>query len=174
MRIKNDVEFVKKECESNDTVEWCDIMERRCGEKVTDVKVLTDTKVKCTFSDGDWYYYTPACLEEDATLEKGKKYTIAAGGAPMMFVEESENFAIFEGGIVFKKEGNEFVEVVQDFMDREWRAVVDRDKECVDIMCGLFYIAVIRSDGIHMIGGVPDYLGIHLDDKNDAVNVVKY
>ena len=177
MRIKNDVEFVKKECMSDDSIGWDDQMECRCGEIVSEVKKLKDTEVKCIFSDGDWWSYPPSCLEEEIMLEKGKKYTVNDSNDSFEFIEESENFAIFEGGIVFKKDGNEFVEVVPEvpnFMDKEWRVVVDRDKECVDIMCGLIYIAVIRSDGIHMIGGVPDYLGIHLDDKNDAVNVVKY
>ena len=172
MRIKNDVEFVKKECESNDTVEWCDIMERRCGEKVTDVKVLTDTKVKCTFSDGDWYYYTPACLEEDATLEKGKKYTINGSPDFFEFVEESENFAIFKDGYAIEKEGNTFTEYdpKPEFLKKEWAAIVEEDR--VLITCGPYRIISIREDGCKMIEEVSDTLDLQIDE-NGAVKVVK-
>ena len=172
MRIKNDVEFVKKECESNDTVEWCDIMERRCGEKVTDVKVLTDTKVKCTFSDGDWYYYTPACLEEDATLEKGKKYTINDGINVFEFVEESENFAIFKDGYAIEKEGNTFTEYdpKPEFLKKDWR--VEIHSTYVVVKCDGFSVAMVTRDGCSMIGGLPKSLGFTIDEDN-AMNVVK-
>ena len=52
MRIKSDVEFVKKECMSDDSVGWDDSMECRCGEKVTKVEKFSDTAVLCTFSAG--------------------------------------------------------------------------------------------------------------------------
>ena len=171
MRIKSDVEFVKRECESNDTVEWCDIMERRCGENVSEVKKLNGTKVRCIFSDGDWYYYTPDCLEEYIILEKGKKYTIADNGAPVTFVEEYENYAIFEGGIVFKKEGNTFTEYdpKPEFLKKEWR--VEMNSASVIVKCGDFSVAMFTRNGCDMIGGLPKSLGFNLDE-DDAVRVL--
>ena len=175
MRIKSDVEFVKRECMSDDSVDWTSSMECRCGETVTKVKKLSDNKVKCTFSDGDWYYYTPACLEEDVTLEKGKKYTIAAGEAPMTFVEESENFAIFEGGFVVKKDGNEFVEVVPKvpgFLKKEWSVEVLPDPGMVRVLCGGFYVAEFTEHGLRHVGNLPKAFGFALDDR-DAAKLVK-
>ena len=74
MRIKSDVEFVRRECSSDDCIDWAESMVEYCGQKVSEVKNISDQKVKCSFPDGNWWYYTPACLclEEDVMLEKGK------------------------------------------------------------------------------------------------------
>ena len=172
MRIKSDVEFVKKECMSDDTIDWCSSMKCRCGEKVTDVKTINDTKVKCTFSDGDWYYYTPDCLEESVILEKGKKYTVNGSNASFAFIEESENFAIFEGGIVFKKEGNTFTEYdpKPEFVKKEWN--VEINSASVIVKCDGFSVAMFTRDGCNMIGSLPKSLGFTLDE-DCAVKVVK-
>ena len=172
MRIKSDVDFVKKECESDDSIGWDDSMECRCGEKVTEVEKISDTEVMCTFSDGDWYYYTPACLEEDATLEKGKKYTINDGINVFEFVEESENFAIFKDGYAIEKEGNTFTEYdpKPEFLKKEWAAIVEEDR--VLITCGPYRIISIREDGCKMIEEVSDTLDLQIDE-NGAVKVVK-
>ena len=172
MRIKSDVEFVKKECMSDDTIDWCSSMKCRCGEKVTDVKTINDTKVKCTFSDGDWYYYTPDCLEESVILEKGKKYTINDGIYVFEFVEESENFVIFEGGIVFKKEGNTFTEhdPKPEFLKMKWDVKVEDER--VLVSCGNFFLFEIDKRGNRMVTSVSEALGLPLDDRG-AVKVVK-
>ncbi len=172
MRIKSDMEFVKKACESDYSIGWDDSMEYRCGEKVTEVVVLTDTKVKCTFSDGEWWTYPSSCLTEDAMLEKGKKYTVNGSTDYFEFIEESENFAIFEGGIAFKKDGNEFVEVEPEtmFLKRKWN--VEVNSTYVIVRCDDFSVAMFTRDGCDMIGGLPKSLGFTLDE-NDAVNVIK-
>ena len=87
MRIKSDVEFVRRECSSDDCIDWAESMVEYCGQKVSEVKNISDQKVECSFPDGNWWYYTPACLEEDVMLEKGKKYTINDGINVFDFVE---------------------------------------------------------------------------------------
>jgi len=169
MRIKSVVQFVKRECMSDEAIDWDSSMESRCGETVTEVMKLSDNKVKCTFSDGDWYYYTPACLEEGAILEKGKKYTVNGSADSFEFIEESENFAIFEDCIVFKKEGNEFAEAAPDFLREVWD--IDVRSETVSIRCGMYYICTITKDGAYMNHSVPKRFGLPLDENN-AVKVV--
>ena len=174
MRIKSDVEFVKKECEAHDCG-WLEEMECRCGENVVKIKNESETKLKCFFSDGDWWYYPLSCIEGLTTLEKGKKYTIAAGEAPMTFVEESENFAIFEGGFVVKKDGNEFVEVVPKvpgFLKKEWSVEVLPDPGMVRVLCGGFYVAEFTEHGLRHVGNLPKAFGFALDDR-DAAKLVK-
>lgn len=172
MRIKSVVQFVKRECMSDEAIDWDSSMESRCGETVTEVMKLSDNKVKCTFSDGDWYYYTPACLEEGAILEKGKKYTINDGINVFEFVEESENFAIFKDGYAIEKEGNTFTEYdpKPEFLKKEWAAIVEEDR--VLITCGPYRIISIREDGCKMIEEVSDTLDLQIDE-NGAVKVVK-
>ncbi len=73
MRIKSDVEFVMRECLAYpDGADWNDDMVAYCGQTVSEVKNISDQKVKCSFPDGNWWFYTPACLEEGVMLEKGK------------------------------------------------------------------------------------------------------
>ena len=173
IKIKSDVEFVKKECMSDEAIDWVSRMASRCGETVTDVHKLSGNKVKCTFSDGDWYYYTPDCLEESVILEKGKKYTV--NGSTMLvveFVEESENFVIFEGGIVFKKKGNTFTEYdpKPEFVKKEWN--VEINSASVIVKCDGFSVAMFTRDGCNMIGSLPKSLGFTLDEDG-AVKVVK-
>ena len=172
MRIKSDVDFVKKECESDDSIGWDDSMECRCGEKVTEVEKISDTEVMCTFSDGDWYYYTPACLEEGAILEKGKKYTINDGINVFEFVEESESFAIFKDGYAIEKEGNTFTEYdpKPEFLKMKWDVKVE-DKRVL-VSCGNFYLIEIDNRGCRMVTSVSERLGLPLDDRG-TVKVVK-
>ena len=169
MRIKSDVEFVKKECEAHDCG-WLEEMECRCGENVVKIKNESETKLKCFFSDGDWWYYPLSCIEGLTTLEKGKKYTIAAGEAPMTFVEESENFAIFEGGIALKKDGNEFVEVAPEprFLNEEWEVRVSKREGTVHVLCGGFYVAEITKDGLRHVMSLPENIGFALDNQRAA------
>lgn len=172
MRIKSDVEFVKRECMSDDTIAWSDRMKYRCGSAVTEVTKISDNKVECTFSDGAWYYYTPACLEESVILEKGKMYTVNGSTDSFEFLEESENFVIFEGGIVFKKEGNMFTEYdpKPEFVKKEWN--VEINSASVIVKCDGFSVAMFTRDGCDMIGSLPKSLGFTLDE-DDAVKVVK-
>ena len=173
MRIKSDVEFVKKECMSDDSIGWGeDSMECRCGETVTDVHKLSDNKVECTFPDGDWWYYTPACLTEDVMLEKGKKYTVNDSNDSFEFIEESENFAIFEGGIVVEKEGNTFTEhdPKPEFLKMKWDVKVEDER--VLVSCGNFFLFEIDKRGNRMVTSVSEALGLPLDDRG-AVKVVK-
>lgn len=173
MRIKSDVTFVEKECKSTESVGWCEEMARRCGERVTSVKNCADGMVKCNFADGDFWLYTPSCLEEENTmLEKGKKYTVNGSTDSFEFLEGSKNFAIFEGGIAFKKDGNEFVEVEPEtmFLKRKWN--VEVNSTYVIVRCDDFSVAMFTRDGCDMIGGLPKSLGFTLDE-NDAVNVIK-
>ena len=169
MRIKSDVEFVKKECIADESIDWCDSMECRCGENVVKIKNESETKLKCFFSDGDWWYYPLSCIEGLTTLEKGKKYTINSGINVFEFVEESENFAIFEGGIVFKKDGNEFVDVVPMFLKKEWR--VERRKDDFVVYCGQFGICTIGANGLYPNKNLSLSLGFPLDE-NDAIKIV--
>ena len=161
---------------SDDSICWEDSMECRCGETVTDVHKLSDNKVECIFSDGDWYYYTPACLEEDATLEKGKKYTINNGIGVFEFVEESENFAIFKDGYAIEyaieKEGNTFTEhdPKPEFLKMKWDVKVE-DKRVL-VSCGNFYLIEIDNRGCRMVTSVSERLGLPLDDRG-TVKVVK-
>ena len=172
MRIKNDVEFVKKECMSDDSIGWDDQMECRCGEIVSEVKKLKDTEVKCIFSDGDWWSYPPSCLEEEIMLEKGKKYTINGSPDFFEFVEESENFAIFKDGYAIEKEGNTFTEYdpKPEFLKKEWKVIVGQG--IIDIKCDGYYVAEISKYGCRMIESVSEDLGLPLDE-NGAVKVVK-
>ena len=172
MQIKSDVNFVMRECESDNSVEWADVMECRCGKAVTEVKKISDNKVKCTFSDGDWYYYTPACLEESVILEKGKMYTVNGSTDSFEFLEESKNFVIFEGGIVFKKEGNTFVEVAPTYVDKKWEVRVNREKGIVDVMCDGTFIVMFDKSGCYMIKNVPESVGLPLNEDG-AVKVIK-
>ena len=172
MRIKSDVEFVRRECSSDDCIDWAESMVEYCGQKVSEVKNISDQKVKCSFPDGNWWYYTPACLEEDVMLEKGKKYTINDGINVFDFVEESENFAIFKDGYAIEKEGNTFTEYdpKPEFLKKEWAAIVEEDR--VLITCGPYRIISIREDGCKMIEEVSDTLDLQIDE-NGAVKVVK-
>ena len=170
MRIKSVVQFVKRECMSDEAIAWDSSMESRCGETVTEVMKLSDNKVKCTFSDGDWYYYTPACLEEGATLEKGKKYTINDGINVFDFVEESENFAIFKDGYAIEKEGNTFTEYdpKPEFVKKEWR--VERRNDDFVVYCGLFGVCTIGESGLYPNKNISPQLGLPLDE-NGAVKI---
>ena len=172
MRIKNDVEFVKKECMSDDSIGWDDQMECRCGEIVSEVKKLKDTEVKCIFSDGDWWSYPPSCLEEEIMLEKGKKYTINGSPDFFEFVEESENFAIFKDGYAIEKEGNTFTEhdPKPEFLKMKWDVKVE-DKRVL-VSCGNFYLIEIDNRGCRMVTSVSERLGLPLDDRG-TVKVVK-
>ena len=172
MRIKSVVQFVKRECMSDEAIDWDSSMESRCGETVTEVMKLSDNKVKCTFSDGDWYYYTPACLEEGAILEKGKKYTINDGINVFEFVEESENFAIFNDGYAIEKEGNTFTEYdpKPEFLKMKWDVKVEDER--VLVSCGNFFLFEIDKRGNRMVTSVSEALGLPLDDRG-AVKVVK-
>ena len=172
MRIKSVVQFVKRECMSDEAIDWDSSMESRCGETVTEVMKLSDNKVKCTFSDGDWYYYTPACLEEGAILEKGKKYTINDGINVFEFVEESENFAIFKDGYAIEKEGNTFTEYdpKPEFLKMKWDVKVEDER--VLVSCGNFFLFEIDKRGNRMVTSVSEALGLPLDDRG-AVKVVK-
>ena len=172
MRIKSDVEFVRRECSSDDCIDWAESMVEYCGQKVSEVKNISDQKVKCSFPDGNWWYYTPACLEEDVMLEKGKKYTINDGINVFDFVEESENFVIFKDGYAIEKEGNTFTECdpKPEFLKKDWR--VDISEKYVDIKCGDFAVAMFSVEGCYMIKGSPERLGLKLD-KDGAVKVVK-
>lgn len=170
MRIKSDVEFVKRECMSDDTIGWCSSMECRCGSAVTEVTKISGNKVKCTFSDGDWWRYTPKCLEESITLEKGKKYTVNGSTDSFEFLEESKNFVIFEGGIVFKKEGNTFTEYDPnpEFLEMEW--CVKRSKDAFVVYCGDFGICTIGERGLYPNKNISSSLGLPLDE-NGAVKI---
>lgn len=172
MRIKSDVEFVKKECMSDDSIGWDDQMECRCGEIVSEVKKLKDTEVKCIFSDGDWWSYPPSCLEEETMLEKGKKYTINGTTDSFEFVEESENFAIFEGGIVFKKGGNEFAEYnpKPTFLNCDWH--VTRIGDDFVVYCGGFGICTIGERGLYPNKNISSMIGLPLDEKG-SVKIIK-
>ena len=173
MRIKRDVEFVKRECESYpDAIDWDDDMEEYCGKTVSEVKNISDQKVKCSFPDGTRWSYTPACLEEDIVLEKGKRYTVNGSNHSFEFVEESANYAIFEGGIVFEKFGNTFTELDQKprFLKEEWKATVEDDR--VLITCGPFRILSIREGGCSTISSLPKSLDLPIDDDG-AVKVVE-
>jgi hypothetical protein len=168
MRIKSDVEFVKRECEGI----WMSEMADYCGQEVISYNVDRDGDYVCHFSNGGNWAYPPSCIEGLSTLEKGKKYTINDGINVFEFVEESENFAIFEGGIVFKKEGNTFTEYdpKPEFLKKDWR--VDISEKYVDIKCGDFAVAMFSVEGCYMIKGLPERLGLKLD-KDGAVKVVK-
>ena len=170
MRIKNDVEFVKKECMSDDSIGWDDQMECRCGEIVSEVKKLKDTEVKCIFSDGDWWSYPPSCLEEEIMLEKGKKYTINGSPDFFEFVEESENFAIFKDGYAIEKEGNTFTEYdpKPEFLKKEWR--VERRNDDFVVYCGLFGVCTIGESGLYPNKNISPQLGLPLDE-NGAVKI---
>jgi hypothetical protein len=170
MRIKSDVEFVKRACMSDDTIAWSDRMKYRCGSAVTEVTKISDNKVECTFSDGAWYYYTPACLEESVILEKGKMYTVNGSTDSFEFLEESENFVIFEGGIVFKKEGNTFTgyDPKPEFLKKEWR--VEKLKDDFVVYCGGFGICTIGERGLYPNKNISSSLGLPLDE-NGAVKI---
>ena len=169
MRIKSDVEFVKRECEGI----WMSEMADYCGQEVISYNVDRDGDYVCHFSNGGNWAYPPSCIEGLSTLEKGKKYTV--NGSTMLvveFVEESENFVIFEGGIVFKKKGNTFTEYdpKPEFVKKDWN--VEVNSTYVIVRCDDFSVAMFTRDGCDMIGGLPKSLGFTLDE-NDAVNVIK-
>ena len=168
MRIKSDVEFVKRECEGI----WMSEMADYCGKEVISYNVDRDGDYCCIFSDGHNWAFPSSCLTEDAMLEKGKKYTVNGSTDYFEFIEESENFAIFEGGIAFKKDGNEFVEVEPEtmFLKRKWN--VEVNSTYVIVRCDDFSVAMFTRDGCDMIGGLPKSLGFTLDE-NGAVKVVK-
>ena len=173
MRIKSDVEFVKRECEKHEI--WNEGMTMYCGQEVLAYRIDEDGDYECRFADDNFWYYRASCIEGLTTLEKGKKYTIAAGEAPMTFVEESENFAIFEGGFVVKKDGNEFVEVVPKvpgFLKKEWSVEVLPDPGMVRVLCGGFYVAEFTEHGLRHVGNIPKTFGFALDDR-DAAKLVK-
>ena len=170
MRIKSDVEFVKRECMSDDTIGWCSSMECRCGETVTYVHKLSGNKVECTFPDGDWWHYTPKCLEESITLEKGKKYTVNGSTDSFEFVEESENFFIFDHGVAVEKRGNTFTEYNKklEFLNRAWR--VERNNDNFIVYCGPFGICTIGESGLYPNKNISPQLGLPLDE-NGAVKI---
>ena len=170
MRIKSDVEFVKRECMSDDTIGWCSSMERRCGETVTYAHKLSGNKLECTFPDRDWWHYTPKCLEESITLEKGKKYTINDGINVFDFVEESENFVIFKDGYAIEKEGNTFTECdpKPEFLKKDWR--VERRNDDFVVYCGLFGVCTIGESGLYPNKNISPQLGLPLDE-NGAVKI---
>ena len=169
MRIKSDVEFVKRECEGI----WMSEMADYCGQEVISYNVDRDGDYVCHFSNGGNWAYPPSCIEGLSTLEKGKKYTV--NGSTMLvveFVEESENFVIFEGGIVFKKEGNTFTEhdPKPEFLKMKWDVKVEDER--VLVSCGNFFLFEIDKRGNRMVTSVSEALGLPLDDRG-AVKVVK-
>ena len=170
MRIKSDVEFVNSECEKRDI--WDDGMDYYCGREVVSYSIDEDGDYECKFADGESWYYPFSCIEGLQILEKGEKYTVNGSTDYFEFIEESENFAIFEGGIAFKKDGNEFVEVEPEtmFLKRKWN--VEVNSTYVIVRCDDFSVAMFTRDGCDMIGGLPKSLGFTLDE-NDAVNVIK-
>ena len=170
MRIKSDVEFVRRECSSDDCIDWAESMVEYCGQKVSEVKNISDQKVKCSFPDGNWWYYTPACLEEDVMLEKGKKYTINDGINVFDFVEESENFVIFKDGYDIEKEGNTFTECdpKPEFLKKDWR--VERRNDDFVVYCGLFGVCTIGESGLYPNKNISPQLGLPLDE-NGAVKI---
>ena len=170
MRIKSDVEFVKRECEGI----WMSEMADYCGQEVISYNVDRDGDYCCIFSDGHNWAFPSSCLTEDAILEKGEKYTVNGSTDYFEFIEESENFAIFEGGIALKKDGNEFVEVAPEprFLNEEWEVRVSKREGTVDVLCGGFYVAEITKDGLRTVARLPANIGFALD-KRRAVKVVK-
>ena len=166
MRIKSDVEFVKRECEGI----WMSEMADYCGQEVISYNVDRDGDYVCHFSNGGNWAYPPSCIEGLSTLEKGKKYTINDGINVFEFVEESENFAIFEGGIVFKKEGNTFTEYdpKPEFLKKEWR--VERRNDDFVVYCGLFGVCTIGESGLYPNKNISPQLGLPLDE-NGAVKI---
>ena len=162
MRIKSDCEGI-----------WMSEMADYCGQEVISYNVYRDGDYVCHFSNGGNWAYPPSCIEGLSTLEKGKKYTV--NGSTMLvfeFVEESENFVIFEGSIVFKKKGNTFTEYdpKPEFVKKEWN--VEINSASVIVKCDGFSVAMFTRDGCDMIGSLPKSLGFTLDE-DDAVKVVK-
>jgi hypothetical protein len=166
MRIKSDVDFVEEQCSKS--TGWLNAMAKYCGKKVVKYHTFRDDVI-CHFDDGESFYYPHSCLEEDVMLEKGKKYTVN-GTTSFEFLEESENFFIFEGGIVFKKEGNEFVEVTPEprFLNEEWEVRVSKKEGTVDVLCGGFYVAEITKDGLRHVTSLPENIGFALDNQRAA------
>ena len=167
MRIKSDVEFVKRECEGI----WMSEMADYCGQEVISYNVDRDGDYVCHFSNGGNWAYPPSCIEGLSTLEKGKKYTV--NGSTMLvveFVEESENFVIFEGGIVFKKKGNTFTEYdpKPEFLKKEWR--VEKCRDDFVVYCGGFGICTIGERGLYPNKNISSSLGLPLDE-NGAVKI---
>ena len=172
MRIKSDVEFVNSECEKRDI--WDDGMDYYCGREVVSYSIDEDGDYECKFADGESWYYPFSCIEGLQILEKGEKYTVNGSTDYFEFIEESENFAIFEGGIALKKDGNEFVEVAPEprFLNEEWEVRVSKREGTVDVLCGGFYVAEITKDGLRTVARLPANIGFALD-KRRAVKVVK-
>ena len=174
MRIKADVEFVKKECEAHDCG-WLEEMESYCGRTVVSNRDNDDGSLGCDFSDGEYWLFPKSCLEEDVMFEKGQKYFVNFSTVEYTFVEESDHFAIFTCGastLAFSKSECTFQKVKEPprFLNEEWK--IKKTGNCIAVMCGGYYIASLNESGCHMIGGVSKRLGLPLDE-NGAVVVVK-
>ena len=166
MRIKSDVEFVKRECEGI----WMSEMADYCGQEVISYNVDRDGDYVCHFSNGGNWAYPPSCIEGLSTLEKGKKYTINDGINVFDFVEESENFAIFKDGYAIEKEGNTFTgyDPKPEFLKKEWR--VEKLKDDFVVYCGEFGICMIGKRGLYPNKNISSSLGLPLDE-NGAVKI---
>ena len=64
MRIKADVEFVKKECE-NDECDWNPDMAEYCGKEFAAYSVDDDGDYRCVFADGVPWYFPLSCIETE-------------------------------------------------------------------------------------------------------------
>ena len=170
MRIKSDVKFVKIECEKRDI--WDDGMDDFCGREVISCHQSEVECCTCFFHNDEVLLYPSSCLEDPVALEKGKKYTVNGSAISFTFVEESENFAIFEGGIVFKKEGNTFVEYnpKPTFLNCDWH--VTRIGDDFVVYCGGFGICTIGERGLYPNKNISSMIGLPLDENN-AIKVIK-
>ena len=150
MRIKSDVEFVKRECERI----WMSEMADYCGQEVISYNVDRDGDYVCHFSNGGNWAYPPSCIEGITTLEKGKKYYVSGLEPLFEFVEYSENYAIFKTSSghlrTFEKEHNNFVEHannVPNFMKVKWEIEKNSIENKVHIICGGIPVAVFSKEG---------------------------
>ena len=166
MRIKSDVEFVKRECEGI----WMSEMADYCGQEVISYNVDRDGDYCCIFSDGHNWAFPPSCLEKETILEKGKKYTVNGSTDSFEFVEESENFFIFDHGVAVEKRGNTFTEYNKklEFLNSAWR--VERNNDNFIVYCGPFGICTIRESGLYPNKNISPQLGLPLDE-NGAVKI---
>ena len=170
MRIKSDVEFVKSECEKYDL--WEDGMDDFCGREVISCHQSEVEYCTCFFHNDEVLLYPASYIEGLAALEKGKMYTVNGSTDSFEFLEESKNFVIFEGGIVFKKEGNTFTEYdpKPEFLKKEWR--VEKLKDDFVVYCGGFGVCTIGVDGLYPNKNLSSRLGFPLDE-NGAIKLVK-
>ena len=166
MRIKSDVEFVKRECEGI----WMSEMADYCGQEVISYNVDRDGDYVCHFSNGGNWAYPPSCIEGLSTLEKGKKYTVNGSTDSFEFVEESENFFIFDHGVAVEKRGNTFTEYNKklEFLNHAWR--VERNNDNFIVYCGPFGICTIGESGLYPNKNISPQLGLPLDE-NGAVKI---